>query len=105
MADPVPVAAVATFATLEGAGPSEPEASLLQSLVKPDPSLSYSFIAGVYAVLCAISALLLIVQYFGLWAPANGFWIIPAPALPALAWVLWLGSRQGKSEGGKSKTS
>jgi hypothetical protein len=64
-------------------------------LLTPDPSLNYGFIASIYAVLSAIALLLFAVQHAGIAPSLNGFWMVPAPCLPMLLWVLFMRARLG----------
>ncbi len=60
--------------------------------VTPDPSLNYGFISQIFALLSVVSAAFFIAQYqFGA-SSVTGFWIVPAPCLPALLYTLFLHS-------------
>jgi len=81
-------------------------------LVTPDPLLNYLFLARVFALLSLVAVALFAAQYhFGV-AAVTGFWLVPAPTLPALAYALFLHSRAraaaraaegGEAAGGKKK--
>lgn len=67
--------------------------SFLKSLVTPDPSMNYSVIAGVYALLTLLSLLFLLLEKYAAADSVRGFWLVPAPCLPCLAYILFLRSR------------
>ncbi len=65
-------------------------------LLTPNPQVSYGFLVAVFAVWSAISAALFLTQYYKLTDSVTGFWIVPAPALPALFWAMLLRSKAAK---------
>lgn len=67
---------------------------MLQWLVTPDASLNYNFIAAIYSIFIVAGVLLFAVEHGGVSDQVNGWWMIPAPALPALFWALFMNSRQ-----------
>jgi hypothetical protein len=70
---------------------------MLQWLTKPDPQLSYSLLASIYFLFVLACALLFAVEAYEVSEAVSGWWMIPAPAAPALAWALWMRSRQRSS--------
>jgi hypothetical protein len=68
----------------------------LSCFVTPDPSLNYGFISQIFALLSVVSAVFFVAQYqFGA-TSVTGFWIVPAPCLPALFYTMYLHSLSGK---------
>lgn len=77
--------------------------SFVSRLLTPDPSLNYGFIAVVYGILSLIAAILFALQWFEVSEAVRGFWMVPAPTIPALLWVLFLRSRQPAAERPKTE--
>ena len=71
-------------------------ASVISWLVTPDPLLNYTFLSKIFVALALISALLFVGQYVLQWEQITGFWLVPAPTLPALFYTLYLASVQRK---------
>jgi hypothetical protein len=70
--------------------------SALSWFITPDPSLNYNFIAKVFAALSIVSLSFFIAQYYFNVTTVTGFWIVPAPTLPAFFYSLYLDSRSIK---------
>ena len=66
----------------------------MQWLTTPDKSLNYQFIAAIYCIFIVAGVLLFAVEHYGVSEQVSGWWMIPAPALPALLWALFMHSRQ-----------
>ena len=79
----------------------------LSWLLQPDPELNYSLIAACFALFSAASAAQLAAERAdALGGALAGWWLIPAPAAPALAWVLCMRARQRSAAGAaKAKTA
>lgn len=71
-------------------------------LVTPDPTLNYGFISKVFAALSLVSAAFFIAQYYFDATSVQGFWIVPAPTLPALFYALFLDGRSIKNVRGRA---
>lgn len=81
-------------------------------LLKPDPDMNYGAIVACQAIGCAACVVLLALQCLaaqpGLdlpsvaWAKDSGWWLVPAPFFPTLAYysALWRRSREGVVEAG-----
>lgn len=67
-------------------------------LLDPNPDVNYGFLAGVYAIFTLIAALLFGLQHFQVTDSVTGFWLVPAPALPAFFYALLLKSKAGKMQ-------
>ena len=68
---------------------------MLASLIAPDPSLNYFVIACCFAFFSAAAVLLYALEKSeALGDTLTGWWMVPSPSLPALAWVLWMHARQ-----------
>lgn len=78
-------------------------ASFLVSLVTPDPSMNYDFIAAVYAFLCFLSGLFWVLETYSVLEAIHGFWLVPAPCFVCLIYVLFLRARVSKTGGTKEK--
>ena len=70
---------------------------LVSWLFTPDPLLNYSFLAKIYAALAVIAVLLFVAQYAFEAESVTGFWLVPAPTVPALVYVLYLASVQKRA--------
>lgn len=70
---------------------------VLSWALTPDPLLNYGFLAKIYAALAAIAVLLFVAQYGFEADSVTGFWLVPAPTLPALLYVLFLSAAQKRA--------
>ena len=76
--------------------------SVLSWFITPDPTLNYNFIAKVFAALSLVSLSFFIAQYYFNVTTVTGFWIVPAPTLPAFFYSLYLDSRSTKVARGRA---
>ena len=74
-----------------------PSPSFLKSLLTADASMNYNFIAAIYTFLSLISLLFFILERYAVADSIHGFWLVPAPCLPCLVYVLFLRSKAKES--------
>lgn len=72
---------------------SHAKMSFLSRIFEPNPSLNYGFIAAAYALLSILAVALGTMQLYDV-GNAHGYWLIPAPCVPALLYMLILWWRQ-----------
>ncbi len=106
MADAAPAAAADAAAPAAAAADGAPDGGGrgggggLSVLWTPDPSISYSFLAAVSAVLAAICGVLYGLQAAGV-DSVQGFWLVCSPAVPLLMWALLMRSKAARSTAAK----
>lgn len=72
---------------------------------KPNPNVNYSFLAMVYAAASVLTGVLLWLEMGGITTAVNGYWIVPAPALPSLVYALVMRAKVAAAPAGTYDTA